>query len=146
MTQFRWMKLVEHVACMECLHMSVFWPQNVKGRDHLGNLRIHIDLRIILKWMLNKYCVKVCMDSAGLGPCWLESSCEQLRTFEFYKSMEFLDQLVTVQVIPCMMEFKLLWSPSLGKQLNWLLQKRSQSGFHIPWLALHLKITDSFVN
>jgi hypothetical protein len=32
--------------------MHTFWSENLKGRDHLGNLGI--DRNIILKWILQK--------------------------------------------------------------------------------------------
>jgi len=45
------------------------WSESLKGRDHGEDLRV--DGRIILKWILEKWCVRVC---TGLGP--MTDSCE----------------------------------------------------------------------
>jgi hypothetical protein len=45
------------VYCLECIHLyyilyTVFWLENLKGRDHLEALGV--DGRVIFKWILGK--------------------------------------------------------------------------------------------
>jgi hypothetical protein len=59
-----------HVACMKevrnCKKMAafsavvpfqLFWLENMKGRDHLED--VGIDVRIILKWIMKQYGVRL---------------------------------------------------------------------------------------
>jgi hypothetical protein len=44
---------------------TVFWLENLKGRDHLGNLGV--DRKIILKWILGKRVVLYGLDTCNSG-------------------------------------------------------------------------------
>jgi hypothetical protein len=44
---------------------TVFWSENLKGRDHSEDLRV--DGRIILERILEKVCGSCGLDSAGSG-------------------------------------------------------------------------------
>jgi hypothetical protein len=56
--KLRNMRWAGHVACMADGKMHAeCWSDNLKGRDHLGELGV--DVNIILKWILKKHSVKV---------------------------------------------------------------------------------------
>jgi hypothetical protein len=52
----------KHVRCEMCIK---FWSENLKGRNHLGDLGL--DLRIILQLVLDKWDGKCGLGSSGSG-------------------------------------------------------------------------------
>jgi len=66
----------------------VFWWGNMNKRDHFRD--VCVDGRIIVKWILNKYCC--CgLNSSGSGQGTLESSCDYGKEpSSFIKHAKFL--------------------------------------------------------
>jgi hypothetical protein len=52
MIKSRRMKWVGHVACMREVRNTVFWLENLYGRDHFQGLGVNGN--VILKWTLGK--------------------------------------------------------------------------------------------